>query len=223
MEELNLNDLFHYYVKRIPTIIITVVFAILLGLLYLLFIKQPLYKGETTLILVQDNAPVTQGDITLGRNLVPIYTKIIKSKKVVNEAIERLDLDLTYEEIVSHISVTSEDDTEMIKIIVNNEDAGLAANMANAVATAFKNEIVNIYNLQNVYIFERAEVETSPYNINLVRDLVIFALVGLVGAIGVVFAIYYFDTSIKSSEELEEKLKLNVLGSIPKYKRRKSA
>ena len=81
MEELNLNDLFHYYVKRIPQIIIAVVCAILLGLLYLLFIKQPLYKGETTLILVQDNVPVTQGDITLGRNLVPIYTKIIKSKK----------------------------------------------------------------------------------------------------------------------------------------------
>ncbi len=223
MEEINLNDLFHYYVKRIPMMIIIVVSAIILGLLYLLFIKQPLYKGETTLILVQDNAPVTQGDITLGRNLVPIYTKIIKSKKVVNEAIERLDLDLTYSDVVGHISVTSEDDTEMIKIIVSNEDAGLATNLANAVATAFKNEIVNIYNLQNVYIFERAEVETSPYNINLVRDFTIFALIGLVGAIGVIFAIYYFDTSIKSSEELEEKLKLHVLGSIPKYKRRKSA
>ncbi len=223
MEEINLKDLFSYFIKKLPIIILVLVFTLIIAIGYLFIVKEPLYKGETTVILVQDNAPVTQGDITLGRNLVPIYTKIIKSKKVVNEAIEKLQLDVEYQDVVNNISVSSEDDTEMIKITVSDLDSSIAANLANAIALAFKNEIVNIYNLENVYIFEKAEIEEAPYNIHTVRDLAIFTLVGMVLGLGIVFVIYYFDTSVKDSDELEEKLKLNVLGNVPMYKRRKSA
>ena len=222
MEELNLKDLFNYFIKKIPIMIIIVLLVLVLGSGYLFFIRKPLYKGETTVILVQQNTQVTQGDLTLSRNLVSTYSWIIKSKKVVNEAIDKLQLDKTYEDIANSISVTSEDNTEIIKITVNNENARLATNLANTIAAAFKKEIVNIYDLQNVYIFETAEVEESPFNIHIVRDLTICGLVGIVISFLIIFVVYYFDTSIKSSEELEEKLKITVLGNIPLYKRRKS-
>ncbi len=225
MEEINLKDLFNYFVKKLPIICFITIVVFLLGLYYLLIFKQPLYKGETTLILVQDNSntPMTQTDVTLNQRLVATYSKIVKSRKVINETISRLGLDLTYDELVSKVSVSSESDTEIMKITVSDRNADNAAALANSIASAFKNEVTDIFNLQNVSTIDRAEVEEDPYNIHTLRDSVIFFVVGLVLAIAVVFVIYYFDTSIKSSEELEEKLNITVLGSVPMYKRRKSA
>lgn len=225
MEEINLKDLFNYFVKKLPIICFITIVVFLLGLYYLLIFKQPLYKGETTLILVQDNnnTSITQTDVTLNQRLVATYSKIVKSRKVINETISRLGLDLTYDELVSKVSVSSESDTEIMKITVSDRNADNAAALANSIASAFKNEVTDIFNLQNVSTIDRAEVEEDPYNIHTLRDSVIFFVVGLVLAIAVVFVIYYFDTSIKSSEELEEKLNITVLGSVPMYKRRKSA
>ena len=225
MEEINLKDLFNYFVKKLPIICFITIVVFLLGLYYLLIFKQPLYKGETTLILVQDNSntPMTQTDVTLNQRLVATYSKIVKSRKVINETISRLGLDLTYDELVSKVSVSSESNTEIMKITVSDRNADNAAALANSIASAFKNEVTDIFNLQNVSTIDRAEVEEDPYNIHTLRDSVIFFVVGLVLAIAVVFVIYYFDTSIKSSEELEEKLNITVLGSVPMYKRRKSA
>lgn len=225
MEEINLKDLFNYFVKKLPIICFITIVVFLLGLYYLLIFKQPLYKGETTLILVQDNnnTSITQTDVTLNQRLVATYSKIVKSRKVINETISRLGLDLTYDELVEKVSVSSESDTEIMKITVSDRNADNAAALANSIASAFKNEVTDIFNLQNVSTIDRAEVEEDPYNIHTLRDSVIFFVVGLVLAIAVVFVIYYFDTSIKSSEELEEKLNITVLGSVPMYKRRKSA
>ena len=41
-------------------------------------------------------------------------------------------------------------------------------------------------------------------------------MIGVVLSFGVVFVMYYFDTSIKSSEIVEEKLGLTVIGVVPK-------
>ena len=65
-------------------------------------------------------------------------------------------------------------------------------------------------------IIDKAELSKNPYNINYVKDNVIYLIVGFVLSFGIVFIMYYFDTSIKSSEVVEEKLGLTVIGVVPK-------
>ena len=50
--------------------------------------------------------------------------------------------------------------------------------------------------------------------------MVIYLFVGIVLAFGVVFVIYYFDTTIKSSDEVENRFDLPVIGVVPKVKRK---
>ena len=92
----------------------------------------------------------------------------------------------------------------------------MAAEIANEVADVFSDEIQDIYNLENVAIIDKAEVAKEPYNINYVKDNVIYLMIGVVLSFGVVFVMYYFDTTIKSSETVEEKLGLTVIGIVPK-------
>ena len=82
----------------------------------------------------------------------------------------------------------------------------------------FGEEIKRHYKLQNVSVVDVAEEAEEPYNINFIKDAIIYFLIGFVVAAGIVFITYYFDTTIKSAEEVENKLELPVLGIVPKVK-----
>ena len=42
-------------------------------------------------------------------------------------------------------------------------------------------------------------------------------VVGFILSIGIVFVIFYFDNTIKSVEQLEEKFDVPILGTVPTY------
>ena len=50
---------------------------------------------------------------------------------------------------------------------------------------------------------------------NLIKQIVIGAFIGGVIGVVIVFIKFYFDTTVKSSEEVESKLNLPVIGIIP--------
>ena len=113
------------------------------------------------------------------------------------------------------ISVNSINDTEIISVVVKNEDPVVAMKIANEVAEIFCDEIVEIYQIKNVNIIDKAEVNDVPYNVNLVKQIIMYLLIGVVLSCAVVFIMYYFDTTIKTKEEIEERVGLPVLGIIP--------
>lgn len=220
MEEINIKDLFHFFIKKIPAILVITLLVFSVGLVYSVFLKTPLYSGNTTLILVKkDNGyntdGITQNDIVLNQKLVATYSEIIKSRRVLNQVVKELDLDYSSSLLSQKISVSSVSDTEIIKISVSDEEATMAAIIADTVADVFKDEVMEIYSLENVSIIDKAEVAENPYNISLVKECIIYILAGFVLSCGIYFVVYYFDNSIKSSEEIEERLGVAVIGSIP--------
>lgn len=220
MEEINLKDLFSFFVKKIPVIIIVSVIVMLLGMLYNILFKKPLYYGDTTLILVQENNNynqngITQNDILLNQKLVATYTEIVKSKRVLERVIKELDLDDKYGTLKNNIKVSSVSDTEIIKIAVSNKDSSEAVRIANKIADVFQEEVMEIYNLKNVSVIDVAVEQEQPYNIHSLRDAIIYLAAGIILSTGVFFVIYYFDNSVKSSEEIENRLGVPVIGTIP--------
>lgn len=219
MEEINLKELYYYFIKRLYILIIITILTSGIGFTYSKFIKVPLYNGETTLILVksEENKETNdlQSEIQVNQKLVKTYSKVITSRRVLDQVIKELDLDMSYSELQSSITVSNEQDTEILKISVSNKDNKLARDIANKTAEVFEKEIVNIYKIENVSIIDKAIVNKTPYNIHLVKEMVIYALVGIVLSSGIIFVIFYFDTTIKSTEDIE-KLGLVVLGAIPK-------
>ena len=225
MEEINLKELIDYIKTRIVLILFIILIVVVLGSTYSLFFKTPKYRSATTLVLVNDNGEATtqttQTDVNLNKSLVPTYSEIIKTDAVMNKVIKNLALDYSAAYLKSNVSVTTINNTEIIKIVVTDPDKSLAADIANEIVKVFSNQIKSIYKLQNVSQIDVAYEAASPYNINIVKDLVIYIAIGLVLSFGSVFVIFYFDTTVKSSEEVENKLGLPVMGVIPKVKKDK--
>jgi len=227
MEEINLKELFEYIKERILIIAVVVLAILILGSVYSLFIKTPVYKSTSTLVLVSDegqgqqNTTFNTQDATLNSQLVSTYSKIVTSHRVIDTVIENLDIDYTYSELAKEVTVSTETGTQIIKVSVSDKDKALSAQLANEIVKVFGEEIKSIYKLQNVSVVDKAEEASAPDNVNYIKEAIIYILVGTVLAFGIVFVIFYFDTTIKSTEEIENKLGLPVIGVIPKVKDRK--
>ena len=107
--------------------------------------------------------------------------------------------------------------TNMIDIIVKNDDPVVAQKIANETAKVFIENVKQYYKIENLYIYDEAEVENEPYNINHKKDVLIFAVIGIVIAFGYVLILNMLDTTIKSAQDIEKISGVTVLASIPIY------
>lgn len=219
MEEIDLKELFIYIKNKIGLLIIITFGITLIGSLYGLLIQKPMFNSYTTVVLggtESSNTGITQNDININKNLVDTYAEIVKSRSVLDKVIDELKLDMTYNQLGKIISVSALNDTEIIKITVDNEDAILAKNIANSTAKFFIVEVKSLYNMDNVNVLDEAIVSDSPYNVNVLKQTLIYVLIGLVVAFGIVFIVFYFDRTIKTVEQVEQKIKLPILGTVQK-------
>ena len=216
--EIDVMELFKFFMSKVKIIILCVFIFVIIGIIYVNFIIIPKYHSSTTLILVSNdinqNSTMLQSEVTLNKNLVTTYSEIVKSRTVLTEVIDKLNLDVDVVNLSKQITVTSVENTEIIKIEVSDESAKRAQKIAKTTAIVFEKEVQRIYNLTNVSVVDEAYLADSPYNINPVKQVLIFMCMGLIIGLCIVFLIFYLDTSIKSSEEIEEKLNLPIIGKV---------
>ncbi len=232
MEELDIVELLYAIKDKIVYIVATVVIFALVGLIYSKFFITPMYKSSTTFVLSKsttdksnlnenntNSEAITSTDIALNSKLVSTYSEIIKSKTVSKEVIDSLGLDMSTSKFKSRVDVSSKADTELIEITVSNEDPKLAADIANSLAEVFRDKVNDVYNIDNLSIIDIAEPEVTPYNISTVKNIAIFAVIGLILSCGVVFLIVYFDDTIKDEKDIEGLLGIPVIASIPRLQK----
>ena len=221
METIDLKDLFDSYKSKLGVVILFVVLVGILGCLYGLFIQKPMYKSSTSIVLIseaKDNSQLTYNDVSVNQNLVSTYSEIVKSKRVLSQVINNLNLNYTYGALSNNIEVSSVTGTQIIKITVTDENSKTAMKVANEIGKVFAKEIPELYNISNVNILDTAEQPSSAYNVNITKQSAISLLAGLVLGLGVVFVMYYFDRSVKNASQIEDKLKLPVLATVREYR-----
>lgn len=222
MEELDLKQLFEMFWSRKIYVALIVLVAIFAGLIYTFFFVDPAYKSEASLLLVKQDSSsdgkstgITTTDLTLNQKLVSTYSELIKSPSVLEDVINNLGIKMSEAKLKSSISVSSLKDTEIITIRVVNENPENAQIIATEVVKVFAEKVKQFYKIDNVNVVGEAKVDYTPYNINHIKDLLIFAAGGLVVAAAYVLIANMLDTTVKGKDDLEKKLKISVLTEIP--------
>ena len=217
MEEIDLKEMFDYFRGKVIWILVACIFAVIIGNTYTLLRRVPMYKSNTTIALVSEhqNEGYNTSELQLNKNLVSTYSEIIKSRKVLEPVLNNLNLDYSYGALKSNVSVSSVTNTEIIKIVVADKDPEVATKIADEIAKVFTEEIQKIYKINNVSIVDTAVADTKPYNVSFIKDNAIYIAIALVLSCGIIFICFYFDTTIKTSEDIENKLGLTVVGTVP--------
>lgn len=226
MEELDLKELFGiFWAKKIHIILLILIFVVI-GFIYSFILLVPEYQSITQILLAKSNTTTQDGtntgmttsQVTLNQQLVSTYSELVKSESVLTQVRDNLQIEKSIEELREDITVSTKDDTEIIQIAVVDENADTARRIASEVANVFIEQIAKgYYAMDNVYIVDEPKTADTPYNINHLKDLVIFGAIGFVIACVYVLIANMLDTTVKSKEDIEKKLGLIVLTTIPVY------
>lgn len=218
MEEINISELFDCIKEKVWIIIAALIISILTSIIYVKAIKKPIYKSSTTYILVSETE-ITGAEVTLNEKLIATYKEIIKSRTLIERVINNLNLtNVSPSSISSNIKVEQVSTSSMIRITVTNKDPLLAQQIAENIGEEFRKEIEDRYKMNNLGRLDAPLIETTPANASNSKEIILINGAALFISLMIIFVIYYFDTAVKSSEQVEEKINLAVIGSIPLIK-----
>ena len=152
-EEITLRELIEMILKRKMIICFITAFAILVSGLYSFFVLEPLYSASATLLtnpIENDQSVQTTGindmisSLTVYPNMtVDTYKEQVINSIVLTNTINELKLEnsggelLEWSQLADKISVEVVGNTNLLRIIVTDNEPEKAANIANSVANNF--------------------------------------------------------------------------------------
>lgn len=202
-------------------IMIVTIIATILSLLISLFIITPTYQSQSSVMVTSgtQNQEITINDLNVSNKLVSTYSELIESDRVMKQVIDNLGLDITTKDLESKTSVSTNDDTEIIKIYVKDYNAKLSASIANEIVTVLQEQIPQIYansgTEKTVIPIDEAQVPTSPISPNNAQNTIIGFVLGLVLSITVVIIKELMRNTFTSSKDISKYLNMSIIGTIP--------
>lgn len=211
-DTIDLLELFMGLLAHWTLIAATAVVGAVLMALYTFFLVTPMYKATATIYVVSRNDSVLNfSDLQVGSELTSDYIKVFEMWEVHEKVISNLDLDYTYTDMASMLSVTNTSDTRMLDITVTNPDPEEAAAIANEYADVGAKYISEKMKTDEPTLMSSARVPENPFSPNKAKNI----LLGFVLASAVVVLRTMLDDTYKTAEDIRKYAGLVVLASIP--------
>ncbi|NLL63276.1 MAG: capsular biosynthesis protein [Ruminococcaceae bacterium] len=218
-DEIDLREIFILLKAKWIYILATVLtFAILGWLITALFIT-PQYESSVNMIVntkVPDRGTSVSADnINSAKSLVATYAIIIKSNIVLNEVIDQLDLDMTYEQLLKKVSVSDVNNTQIMKITVTDSDPKFAEEVVKTIAKVSPDKIIEAVEAGSCKVVSQVSTTNDPVKPSKTKNTLISGAVGFVFVVAVIILKDMFSNYIDDDEDVQKYLGLPVLGVIP--------
>ena len=224
-EEISIQEIFYILKKRSILILsLTAITMIIVGIISY-FVITPTYEANSQILVNQldkESNLYDSNEVETNVQLIKTYKIMIKSSTVLEKVKDELNLDYSIDDLNNIITVLSEDDTQIMSIIVEDKSIESAVKIANKTAEVFQKEIADIMNVNNVTVITEAKVKghETPVKPNRVMNLAIAMVVGLMSGVGLAFLLAFLDHTLKTEVDIETRLNLPVIGVISKLSKR---
>lgn len=211
-ETIDLLELFMGLLAYWKLISATALVGAVLAAFYTFFMVTPMYKATATIYVVsRDDSVLNLSDIQIGSALTSDYIKVFEMWEVHEKVISALDLDYTYNQMASMLSVTNATDTRMLDITVTDADPEEAAAIANEYAEVGSKYISEKMKTDEPTMMSTARVPANPYSPSKAKNI----LLGFVLSCGVVVLRVLLDDTYKTADDVRKYAGMVVLASVP--------
>ena len=215
---IDLGELIGVLWGKIHIIILAGLVAALLAFAGTKILITPQYTSSTSMYMLtrtEGSTGVTNSDLQTGTQLTQDYMELVKSRAVLEQVISVLNLDMTTTELSDMVATENKTDTRILTISVENEDPELAREIADALRETASVKIQEIMEIDAVNTIEEANLPTAPSSPSVAKNTLIGGALGVLIAMAVIVLIFILDDTVKTPDDVEEYLGLNVLTSIP--------
>lgn len=192
---------------------------------YSTFIVEPEYTSTTRIYVVNrnqgDKPGLTNQDLQAGTYLVKDYREIILSQDALEKVATNLKLDMPAKTLASKVQVAVPADTRIVSISVKDKQPEAASRIATSLREVAAEKIVAVTRVSDVTTLEEARPATTPSSPNVRRNSLFGFLGGAVVTVIAVLLIELLDTRVKRPEDVEDVLKIPLLGLVPDFDKMK--
>ena len=215
--EIDLLELFYVVLHKWKMIILSLLLTGACGCLISVFLITPQYESTSVLYVLSKSTSITSlADIQMGSSLTNDYVEVVTSRPIIEQVIQNLGLtDETYESLKDKVSIDNPANTRLLKITVRDPQADVAKAIADELADVSKSFISIKMDQAAPTVTQYGYADGEPVTPNTVKNTVLGALIGAVLAIGVVIVSYLLNDTIMTTDDIEKKLGMTVLASIP--------
>lgn len=220
-ETITLQEVLKIVRKQLLFIMSFALFLALITAFLSYFIIKPTYEAETQLLINQksnDQSPLAIQQVETDLRLINTYNVIIQSPAILSKVISQLNLNSTPEKLKEQITVSNASNSQVVNIAVRDKKPDMAVDIANTVAGVFQEEIQVLMTIDNINILSVAKLDDQPEPVAPNKTLYIVAatIIGLIVSAGFALLLECFDTTVKTEQDIEEKIGLPIIGIVSK-------
>ncbi|MDY4545003.1 MAG: Wzz/FepE/Etk N-terminal domain-containing protein [Bacilli bacterium] len=224
MEEqvLSIKDIVNILRKRLVMIIVITLITTISSIILTYFIIEPTYTTNAALLIGKKNATeegkeYNSSDVQMYQKLMGTYAKVVQSKDVIKRAIERGNLNLTYGQISSSLSVSTSDSDQILNLSYTSKTPQEGVDVLNPLIEEFDETSKEIISNGEMFVLTTPEMPSSPSSPNKKMNIMVGVAIGLMIGVSLALFLEYIDDSVKTNEDVELLIDVPVIGTIPVY------
>jgi capsular polysaccharide biosynthesis protein len=227
-DEIDLMELFFEILDHWKMVLLSTILVAVMVFLYSKYYITPLYSSTSELYVLSKSTSITSlADIQTGTNLTNDYMVVVNGRPVLDQVIENLGIDESYSSLVGKITLSNPSNSRILKITVTDADPKKAKLIADEIAEVSSAFISEKMDQDPPSIIQYGYSDGSQISPNIRTNTIKGAFIGALIAIAVVVVIFLLNDTIMDQEDVEKKIGINLLGTVPleqqddKYRKKK--
>ncbi len=215
--EIDLRELFFELLVHWKVILLSTVMTGVIAFVVSFFLLTPQYESTSALYVLSKSTSITSlADIQMGTNLTNDYIVVVKGRPVIEQVISNLGLEEeTYEALSERVTLNNPSDSRILEITVRDPNPDVAKKVADEIAAVSSAFISEKMDQDPPTIIQYGYADGEPVSPNIAKNVLLGALVGAFLAMAIVVISYLLNDTIMSTDDVERKLGLNLLGTLP--------
>lgn len=215
--EIDLLDLAYMLLDKWHYLLVCLLIGAVLLNAYAFFFIDPTYESTSKLYVVSasDDSVVNLSDLNLGTSLTADYEELMLSYPVLNRVIDKLNLDMTSDQLKKLYSLNNPSDTRILQITATTTDPQFSMDLAETMAEEAVSYLPETMSTLAPNIAQHAKLADHKAGPSYMKYTMIGAILGLILMAGVLIVQYLMDDTIHTAEDMEKYFGLVPLTTIP--------
>ncbi len=216
-DAIEFGKIFGMLLDHVQYIILCFLVGALLFNAYAYFMKHPTYQSTAKLYAVSasEDAVVNFADLNIGQALTKDYEELIYSYPVMEEAIDKLNLDMSSDDLAKMIEIENPEDTRVLRITTTASSPKMAQKITNTLVESLRNYLPRAMSTTKPNIVQRGKLEEKKVGPSYLKYTLIGGIL-LAGIYCIVLIIrFLLDDTLKTAEDIENEFGFAPLTIIP--------
>jgi capsular polysaccharide biosynthesis protein len=215
-EQIDLLEILLEFKKRILVILAATILGGGIAAAYSFLALTPQYTSTAMVYILSKETTLTSlADLQIGSQLTKDYKVIVTSRPVLEEVVDKLDLNITYRALKGKITINNPTDTRILSISATDPDPEMAKKIVDQVAATSSEYIGDIMEMIPPKIIESGEVPTAKSSPSHSKNVMLGMMAGLALMCGLITLEVILDDTIQTEDDVATHLGLTVLASVP--------